>query len=162
MRAVLQRVKQASVHVDGKLVSSIGPGILALIGVSQEDTPEQIDTLVRKMLTIRLWPEGALANGAASSGPETRLWRANVAEFGGEILCVSQFTLHAKLKGTRPDFHAAMGGEQARVFYDAILSKLQKEYIADKIQDGEFGAMMDVALINDGPVTIALDTLEKK
>ncbi|KOS13227.1 d-tyrosyl-trna deacylase [Malassezia pachydermatis] len=156
MRAVLQRVKQASVHVNGRLVSSIGPGILALVGVCQDDTPEQIETLVRRILGIRLWPDGtAITDGALHYTDEGKPWRMNVTELGGEVLCVSQFTLYARMKGTKPDFHLAMGGTTAQPFYEDFLAKMRSSYASDKVFDGEFGAMMDVSLINDGPVTIS-------
>ncbi|SHO76481.1 Similar to S.cerevisiae protein DTD1 (D-Tyr-tRNA(Tyr) deacylase) [Malassezia sympodialis ATCC 42132] len=163
MRAVLQRVKQASVHVDGKLVSSIGPGILALVGITHEDAPEQVDTIVKRILTTKLWPEGATIGGDCVIAPqESRSWRTSVTELGAEILCVSQFTLYAKMKGTKPDFHLAMGGDKAQSCYNDFLAKLRDVYVADKIKDGQFGAMMDVSLVNDGPVTIIIDTSEKK
>ena len=91
------------------------------------------------------------------------LARSNVMELGGDVLCVSQFTLHARTsKGTRPDFHLAMAGDQARPFYDAFLEKMRAAYAPHRIHNGAFGAMMDVSLINDGPVTITMDTFEKK
>ncbi|WFD25109.1 D-tyrosyl-tRNA(Tyr) deacylase [Malassezia nana] len=155
MRVVLQRVKQASVHVDGQLVSSIGPGILALVGITHDDTPEQMDTLVKRILTTKLWPEGAICQGTAvAAAPEARPWRTSVTELGGEVLC-----------GTKPDFHMAMGGEQAQPFYQAFLDKLRSAYAAEKIQDGQFGAMMDVSLVNDVGFmrsSSAIDTAEKR
>ncbi|WFD21420.1 D-tyrosyl-tRNA(Tyr) deacylase [Malassezia equina] len=152
MRAVLQRVKQASVH-----------GILALVGVTHEDGLEQADALVKRILTTKLWPEGATMEGnAVVAAPESRSWRASVMELGADILCVSQFTLYAKMKGTKPDFHMAMGGDKAQPLYHAFLAKLRDAYAPDKIKDGQFGAMMDVSLVNDGPVTITIDTAEKK
>jgi len=129
--------------VDGQLVSSIGPGILALVGVTHDDAVEQADTLVKRILTTKLWPEGATIekNGVVAS-PEARSWRSSVTELGGEVLCgtfapitaVSQFTLYAKMKGTKPDFHSAMGGDKAQPFYNDFLDKLRDAYAADKIK----------------------------
>ncbi|GAK64050.1 D-tyrosyl-tRNA deacylase [Moesziomyces antarcticus] len=200
MRAVLQRVKGATVHVDGKLVSKIGPGIVALIGISTEDTAAEIVPLANKILSTKLWNENQEASqitvppqyepkasgstsanestetAAAATNGETeeakarseqvwggKPWKRSVVELGGEVLCVSQFTLFARtVKGTKPDFHRAMGGNDARVIYEALLKKLGDSYAHDRIKDGAFGEMMDVSLTNDGPVTILLDTTEKK
>lgn len=144
MRAVLQRVKQASVHgvsyvltaVQGKQVSSIGPGILALIGICQDDTPEHMDILTKKILQLKLWPEGAkLENGVVNADENARAWKTSVMELGGDVLCVSQFTLHARTsKGTRPDFHLAMGGGDAKPFYDMFLNQMRAAYAPEKIQ----------------------------
>lgn len=199
MRAVLQRVKGATVHVDGKLVSKIGPGIVALIGISTEDTAAEIAPLCNKILNTKLWnegqnaadivipaqyePEASTASAVPSSNPGAaadeggaeqtnaraeqvwggKPWKRSVVELGGEILCVSQFTLFARtVKGTKPDFHRAMGGDSAKVIYQALLTRLGDSYAKDRIKDGAFGEMMDVSLTNDGPVTILLDTTEKK
>lgn len=207
MRAVLQRVKGATVHVDGKLVSKIGPGIVALIGISTEDTAAEIVPLANKILNTKLWNENQQAgqitipsqyepepeplfstsasdpngsvpppvtapvNGESSGEGNARAeqvwggkpWKRSVVELGGEVLCVSQFTLFARtVKGTKPDFHRAMGGDSARVIYEALLHKLGDSYSHERIKDGAFGEMMDVSLTNDGPVTILLDTAEKK
>ncbi|KAJ1020058.1 hypothetical protein NDA16_004338 [Ustilago loliicola] len=200
MRAVLQRVKGATVHVDSKLVSKIGPGIVALIGISTEDTAAEIVPLANKILDTKLWNENQEAgqitvpsqyepeHSAPAPAPASNVeataaagdaegeakarseqvwggkpWKRSVVELGGEVLCVSQFTLFARtVKGTKPDFHRAMGGDSARVIYEALLKKLGDSYAADKIKDGAFGEMMDVSLTNDGPVTILLDTTEKK
>lgn len=187
MRAVLQRVKGATVHVDGKLVSKIGPGIVALIGISTEDTAAEIIPLANKILNTKLWndnqeahqirippqyepePETASAPSSATAaaavgeaeaeGEKARAeqvwggkpWKRSVVELGGEVLCVSQFTLFARtVKGTKPDFHRAMGGGDARVIYEALLKKLGDSYKAERIKDGAFGEMMDVSLTNDG------------
>ncbi|CDR98600.1 related to DTD1-D-Tyr-tRNA(Tyr) deacylase activity [Sporisorium scitamineum] len=200
MRAVLQRVKGATVHVDGKLVSKIGPGVVALIGISIEDTAAEIIPLANKILNTKLWnenqqagqivvppqykpeassttttnepstTEAAPSTGGAEGGSARaeqvwggKPWKRSVVELGGEVLCVSQFTLFARtVKGTKPDFHRAMGGNDARVIYEALLKKLGDSYSHDRIKDGAFGEMMDVSLTNDGPVTILLDTTEKK
>uniref|UniRef100_V5EUM9 D-aminoacyl-tRNA deacylase n=1 Tax=Kalmanozyma brasiliensis (strain GHG001) TaxID=1365824 RepID=V5EUM9_KALBG len=192
MRAVLQRVKGATVHVDGKLVSKIGPGIVALIGISTEDTAAEIIPLANKILNTKLWNDNQEANqitvppqyepeASSSTNSDTpaavptangeeggnaraeqvwggKPWKRSVVELGGEVLCVSQFTLFARtVKGTKPDFHRAMGGGDARVIYEALLKKLGDSYSSRRIKDGAFGEMMDVSLTND-----VLDTAEKK
>nr|CAH8839698.1 unnamed protein product [Trichobilharzia regenti] len=148
MRAVIQRVKQASVSVNNSIVSQIGHGILVLIGLSRRDTETDIEYIVRKILNIRLFP----------SPDGTRRWDKSVKDLNLEILCVSQFTLYSELKGNKLDFHCAMDPKLSKDMYSQIVSQLKKNYIEDKIQDGVFGAMMDVSLINDGPVTITLDS----
>ncbi|PWN96824.1 D-tyrosyl-tRNA deacylase [Tilletiopsis washingtonensis] len=151
MRAVLQRVKSAAVHVDGACVSQIGPGLLVLLGISVDDTAAEIEPLCRKLLGTRLWDEGE------------RAWRVALPQLGGELLLVSQFTLHARLsKGTKPDFHRSMNGGPARELYDETLARLRAMYVPERIKEGAFGAMMDVSLVNDGPVTLIIDTADKK
>eukprot|EP00891_Asterochloris_glomerata_P005221 jgi/Astpho2/5221/fgenesh1_pm.00074_%23_12_t len=147
MRAVLQRVKSASVTVDGSVVSSIGPGLVALIGIHQEDTEKDADYLVQRLLNVKLWP-----------GEDNKGWKSSVQQKGFGLLCVSQFTLHNSSRGNRPDFHTAMPGNQAKNFYAQFLDQLKAAYVPEKVHDGVFAAMMDVALVNDGPVTIVLDS----
>ncbi|KAF9891752.1 D-tyrosyl-tRNA(Tyr) deacylase [Aspergillus nanangensis] len=148
MKAVLQRVKSASVTVDGQLISSIGKGILVLAGVGRDDTEKDADTLVGRVLKARLWPE---ENGGQ--------WKKNVQDIEGEVLCVSQFTLYAHLKkGNKPDFHEAADVETARRLYDYFFQRLRAAYNADRVQNGVFQAMMEVELKNDGPVTIEINT----
>lgn len=129
-----------------------------------------MQVLVKKMLGTRLWPDGTRIEDGRLSQPDegARPWCANVTELGGEILCgtwhahaVSQFTLYAKTaKGTKPDFHRAMGGETSKQFYEAFLTRLGEQYTPERIKgtrkthtDGRFGAMMDVSLVNDGMYT---------
>eukprot|EP00884_Botryococcus_braunii_P019168 jgi/Botrbrau1/5935/Bobra.0366s0109.1 len=148
MRAVMQRVRSASVEVDGKIVSSIGPGLLCLVGIRAEDTEKDAEFIARKILNARLFvnPE----NG--------RAWDTNVVQLGYEILLVSQFTLYGFLKGNKPDFHVAMPPQQAREFYQKFVERVGRDYRADRVQDGIFGAMMGVSLLNDGPVTLCIDS----
>ncbi|KXS20034.1 D-tyrosyl-tRNA deacylase [Gonapodya prolifera JEL478] len=148
MRLVLQRVSRASVTVDGETVSSIGRGICVLVGIAQDDQEKaDADVLAKKLLDIRMWPDGEKA------------WAKGVRDIGGEVLCVSQFTLHARLnKGTKPDFSRAMKTAQAREFYETFLAKLRSLYDPEKIKDGVFGAMMSVEIVNDGPVTLVIDS----
>ncbi|BGP12254.1 hypothetical protein JCM10213_000053 [Rhodosporidiobolus nylandii] len=151
MKAVLQRVTSASVTVNGEVVSRIGRGVLCLIGIGTQDTEWESQWLASKILAMKLFPE--------DKDGETWGWKNSVVDAGYEVLCVSQFTLQANLrKGAKPDFHGAMGSETSKVFYEAFLADLRQKYQADKIFDGKFGAMMDVQLVNDGPVTLILDS----
>jgi D-tyrosyl-tRNA(Tyr) deacylase len=154
MKAVIQRVCAASVTVSNELISSIQNGLCVLIGISRDDTEKDIEYIVKKILNIRLFE--AEATNEASSG-NTR-WSKSVVERDFEILCVSQFTLQSTLKGTKPDFHLAMGADQSMDFYQKFLTSLKKSYKEDKIKDGKFGAYMQVNIQNDGPVTILLDS----
>ncbi|KAL3424229.1 d-tyrosyl-trna deacylase [Phlyctema vagabunda] len=148
MKAILQRVLSASVTVDTKLVSSIGKGVLVFAAVAPGDTEKDVETLANKVLKMRLWDD--------ESGGR---WKHNVQDISGEVLCVSQFTLLASTKkGTKPDFHGAMGGDEARILYQLFVSKVQQGYKAEKVKDGVFQAMMEVALVNDGPVTLEITT----
>uniref|UniRef100_A0A0N5ANW7 D-aminoacyl-tRNA deacylase n=1 Tax=Syphacia muris TaxID=451379 RepID=A0A0N5ANW7_9BILA len=148
MRAVIQRVTKAAVYVENELISSIGPGICALIGIGSNDTPEDIDYIVRKLINLRLFPND-------SSG---KRWDRSVKDNGYEILCVSQFTLFGAPKGNKLDFHKSMGTPDAPIFYETFINTLRSSYIPDKIKDGKFGAYMKVEIENDGPVTILLDS----
>jgi len=147
MRLVVQRVKSASVTVDGSVVSSIGPGAMALVGIHENDTEKDLEYCAKKLLGCKLW--------ANDSGP----WRHGAKTKGLEILCVSQFTLYGKLtKKNQPDYKASMKSIPAKAMYENFLEMLKSQYEPEKIQDGVFGAMMDVALVNDGPVTIVIDS----
>ncbi|CAF0878605.1 unnamed protein product [Adineta steineri] len=152
MRAVIQRVLRASVRVGDDLISSIDRGLCVLIGIANDDEQTDIDYIVKKLLAIRLW----------SSIDGSKNWVRNVVESDYSLLCVSQFTLHATLKGTKPDFHLSMSGEQSKILYEKLLNQLKQSYKSDKIFDGQFGAMMNVNIENDGPVTIILDSRSKK
>ncbi|CDO56271.1 similar to Saccharomyces cerevisiae YDL219W DTD1 D-Tyr-tRNA(Tyr) deacylase [Geotrichum candidum] len=155
MRAIIQRVKSASVTVDGKIVSMIDQGLLVLVGVGQKDTEEDCEKIASRILRLKLW--------ASEDGNSQ--WKRNVTDIKGKVLCVSQFTLFANTKkGAKPDFHSAAKGEAAKSLYDIVLEKVSKGMPNGKedIGDGVFGAMMDVALVNDGPVTITLDTEKKE
>ncbi|KAI8583055.1 hypothetical protein K450DRAFT_268583 [Umbelopsis ramanniana AG] len=147
MRAVLQRVARASVSVDEQVVSSIGKGICVLVGISVDDNESDIDYMVRKLLTLRVFDEGGV------------MWKKSVQDMDLELLCVSQFTLFAKTtKGSKPDFHSSMKTADANEMYKKFLDKLGAAYKPEKIKDGVFGAMMMVEILNDGPVTIELDS----
>ncbi|XP_074628362.1 D-aminoacyl-tRNA deacylase-like isoform X1 [Acropora palmata] len=150
MRAVVQRVTTASVSVDGEVISSIGKGLCVLLGISKNDTPKEIDYMVKKILNLRVFDD------------DGSRWKKSVVDKNFEILCVSQFTLQAVLKGTKPDFHLAMGGDQSESFYQDFLQNLRSAYKEDAIKDGKFGAYMQVHIQNDGPVTISLETPHSK
>ncbi|EOA88014.1 uncharacterized protein SETTUDRAFT_168807 [Exserohilum turcica Et28A] len=151
MRTVLQRVKSASVTVDGQLISSIGKGLLVLAAVSKDDTEKDVEAMAAKVLKAKLWDD-------ESKDPPGR-WKCAVTDIQGEVLCVSQFTLLASMKkGNKPDFHQSANGDQARTLYQAFFNKVGALYKTEKVKDGLFAAMMDVALVNDGPVTIHIDT----
>jgi D-tyrosyl-tRNA(Tyr) deacylase len=140
MRALVQRVSSASVSVGGETVSAIGPGLLVLLGVRRGDGPEQADQLVRKLLALRIFEDG-----------EGRMNRS-VHDVDGELLCVSQFTLYGDArKGNRPSFVDAAPGEQAEPLYERV-----REGLGAK--GGRFGARMAVELVNDGPVTLLVET----
>ncbi|KAL8306074.1 hypothetical protein RB597_003309 [Gaeumannomyces tritici] len=146
MKVILQRVLSASVTVDKKIVSSIGKGILVFAAVAPGDTEKECETMAAKVLKIRLWDD--------DSGGR---WKHSVKDIKAEVLCVSQFTLLASTKkGSKPDFHGAMGGEDAKRLYHHFLQKVKDGYEADKVKDGVFQAMMEVALVNDGPVSFPL------
>ncbi|KAF5847466.1 hypothetical protein GGP41_000234 [Bipolaris sorokiniana] len=162
MRTVLQRVKSASVTVDGQLISSIGKGLLVLAAVSKDDTEKDVEAMAAKILKARLWddeskdPPGRPISAHGSNPSE---WKCSVSDIQGEVLCVSQFTLLASLKkGKSPDFHLSANGDKARTLYQAFFNKVKALYEPEKVKDGLFAAMMDVALVNDGPVTIQIDT----
>lgn len=149
MRAVVQRVKSASVEVDGEVISRIGPGLLCLIGCGVGDTERDAEFICRKILSMRIWPDEG----------KSRAWDLNVKQKEYEVLCVSQFTLYGRLQKTKPDFSKAMLAQQARDFYQQFLERLRREYgLPERIKDGMFGAMMSVSLVNDGPVTFTLDS----
>lgn len=147
MRAVVQRVSQASVTVKGGLVASINGGLLVLVGITHSDTAEQVSWMADKILSLRVFADD-----------EGRMNRS-VADIGGGVILVSQFTLYGNLaNGTRPSFIDAAPGERARPLFDMLVQVCtQRAAGRVAIQQGVFGAMMDVALVNDGPVTIILE-----
>ena len=150
MKAVIQRVLSASVSIDGTVRSAIGPGLLVLLGVGHEDTQEDLDWLVRKIAGLRIFDD------------EAGVMNRSVVEIGGEALVVSQFTLMASTKkGNRPSYIGAAGHEKAIPLYEAFCRALS-EAIGKPVGTGEFGAYMQVSLVNDGPVTICIDTKHKE
>ena len=146
MRAVIQRVSQASVTIAGQVRSGIGCGLLVLVAVEDADTPEDIEWLAGKIVRLRIFADDA------------GLMNRSVQDVGGEILVVSQFTLFASTKkGNRPSYLRSARPEVAIPKYEAFVARLAAE-LGRPIHTGEFGADMEVALVNDGPVTITVDT----
>lgn len=148
MRLVIQKVKQAAVHVDGSLVGEIGHGLLLYVGFTHEDQDQDLDYGIRKLLNLRIFED------------EQGKMNLSLLDVGGQILSVSQFTLYGDIKkGNRPSFTQAAKPEMARQLYDRFNQKLADQGM--EVQTGEFGAMMEVSSINDGPVTIWLDSHQK-
>ncbi len=145
MRVVLQRVKRASVAVEAETVSEIGPGLLLLVGVAQADGEVEADWLAEKIAGLRIM------------GDDGGKMNRSVKDVGGAVLAVSQFTLLADTrKGKRPGFVGAARPEEAKRLFDYFCKKLREAGV-DRLETGRFGAMMEVALVNDGPVTIVLE-----
>lgn len=150
MRAVIQRVKYAKVEVGGNTVGEIGNGLLVLAGIVNEDNDEDIEYLAKKIVNLRIFDD------------ENHVMNKSVLECGGEILCVSQFTLHALTKkGNRPSYIMAAKSETAYPLYVALCRKLDF-YSQKETKKGIFGADMQVSLLNDGPVTIIIDSKNKE
>ncbi len=150
MRAVIQRVSAASVTIGGAVKSSIGPGLLILLGIGHEDGREDLDWLVKKIAGLRIFDD------------EAGVMNRSVTDIGGEALVVSQFTLMASTKkGNRPSYIGAAGHELAVPLYEQFCTALSAA-VGRPVGTGEFGADMQVALVNDGPVTICIDTKNKE
>lgn len=150
MRAVIQRVSRASVTIDGATKSSIGLGFLILLGVCDEDTQEDVDWLARKVSALRVFDD------------DNHVMNRSILDIGGEALVVSQFTLYASYKkGNRPSWFRAGSHEVSIPLYE-LFCKTLGEMIGKPVETGEFGADMKVELINDGPVTICMDTKNKE
>lgn len=145
MRIIAQRVLEASVTVEGKVVGKIGKGLLILVGFNKGDDKDIIEHMVSKTINMRLWES------------EGKSWAASVKDIDGEILVVSQFTLYAKFKGNKPDFHNALVANDAKAMYDSYVAQLRNKFGEHKVQTGIFQAMMVVSCANDGPVTIYYD-----
>jgi D-tyrosyl-tRNA(Tyr) deacylase len=149
MRAVIQRVSRASVFVDHREVASIGSGLLLLLGVGREDGAEDVEWLANKVSRLRIWED------------EEGLMNRSIGDVSGSVLVVSQFTLWGNLKkGSRPSYNRAAAPEAARAFYEDFARRLS-ELLGKPVPTGCFGADMKVDLINDGPVTLILDTLQR-
>ena len=145
MKFVIQRVQHASVTVDNEVIGKIGKGFLVLIGVSEEDNTEIADKMVKKLCGLRIFED---ENG------KTNL---SLADVGGELLLISQFTLYANCKkGNRPSFIEAGSPDHANALYEYIIEKCKER--VDVVEQGEFGAEMKVELLNDGPFTVILDS----
>jgi D-tyrosyl-tRNA(Tyr) deacylase len=150
MRTVVQRVSQASIVIDGIEKSRIGWGFLILLGIEQEDTAEDIEWLCKKISSLRIFSD------------EAGLMNLSIQEIEGEMLVVSQFTLHASTKkGNRPSFIRAARPEMAIPMYEKLVEMLRQES-GRPVRTGEFGADMKVSLLNDGPVTILMDSKNRE
>ena len=150
MKAVIQRVSRASVKVDGKISGEIGEGLLVLLGIEDADTDEDIQWLSNKIVSLRIFND------------ENGVMNKSVMDVDGNILLVSQFTLHASTKkGNRPSYIKASKSEIAVPLYEKMIAQLESD-LSKKIQTGIFGADMKVALLNDGPVTIIIDTKNRE
>ncbi|KUK14688.1 MAG: D-tyrosyl-tRNA(Tyr) deacylase [Synergistetes bacterium] len=149
MRTLVQRVKEGAVLIDGREVGKIGKGVVVLLGVGQGDTMEDLDYLVDKVVNLRIFSD------------EEGKMNLSLIDVGGEALVVSQFTLYADCrKGRRPSFTDAAPPEKGKEMYEAFVNKLREKGI--KVETGEFGAMMLVKIYNDGPVTIMLDSEDRR
>lgn len=149
---MLQRCLSASVTVDANVVSSIGKGVLVLAAIGPNDTQKTVESMASKVLKMKLWPDESESQ-----------WKKNVQDIQGEVLCVSQFTLYASTrKGNKPDFHGAAKPEVAKELYAHFVSTIQRSYQPARVKDGVFQAMMEVALVNDGPVTLQMDSEDPK
>lgn len=149
MKAVIQRVSKASVTINSKIHSQIGPGLLVLLGIEDADATEDIEWLSSKIVNLRIFND------------ENDVMNVSVKDINGEILLVSQFTLHASTKkGNRPSYIKASKPEIAIPLYEKMIKQLSAD-LDKPVQTGEFGADMKVELLNDGPVTIGMDTKNK-
>ena len=150
MRAVIQRASEASVTIGGQVRGSIGLGFVVLLGIEDTDTAGDIEWLCGKIARLRVFNDD---NG---------LMNCSLADFGGDVLLISQFTLHASTrKGNRPSFTRAARPEVAIPLYEQFIATLERE-LGQAVQTGEFGADMKVSLINDGPVTLTIDTKNRE
>jgi D-tyrosyl-tRNA(Tyr) deacylase len=150
MRAVIQRVKKASVSINDNVKSEIGSGLLVFVGIEESDNLTDVEWLGNKIVQLRIFNDN---NGVMN---------LSVMETGGNIMVISQFTLHAKTKkGNRPSYIKAAPSEIAIPLYEKFVSRLS-ELLGKPVGTGEFGAMMDINLVNDGPVTIIIDTKSKE
>ena len=150
MKIVIQRVSEASVTIDSKIVAQINQGLLVLVGIEEADTIEDTNWLVSKIVNLRIFPD------------ENEVMNLSVKDIDGEIIVVSQFTLHAATKkGNRPSYIKAAKPDIAIPMYEKFLQQLDVE-LGKKIQTGKFGADMKVALVNDGPVTITIDSKNRE
>jgi D-tyrosyl-tRNA(Tyr) deacylase len=150
MKALIQRVSSCSVTIDNKVVANIQKGLLVLVGFEDADNNEELNWLTSKIANLRIF------------GDENDVMNLSLKEVGGDMITVSQFTLHANTKkGNRPSYIKAAKAEVAIPLYEAFITQMETE-LGTKVQTGKFGADMKVALLNDGPVTIIIDTKNKE
>ena len=149
MKLIIQRATEGSVLVEGQTVGSIGKGMVVLVGIHRDDKEEDLDKMVDQLLHIQLWP--------GDDGEYSK----SIIDINGGILLVSQFTLHARPNGRRPDFSHSMGPTTAGPMFDSFVSKVKANYKPELVQTGVFQAYMEVHIQNDGPVTITLNSFDK-
>lgn len=150
MRLLIQRVSEASVTIDGRCHSQIKKGLLVLVGIEEADTQEDIDWLVGKLIRLRIFDD------------EAGVMNLDVLQVGGDVMVVSQFTLHASTKkGNRPSYFRAAGEAISRPMYEKFVQAVEQA-LGKRVATGEFGADMKVALVNDGPVTIWIDSRNRE
>ena len=150
MKAVIQRVSQSSVTIEGKIVASIQKGVLVLVGIEEADSKEDIEWLSSKIVNLRIFED------------DNKVMNLSLKDVNGEMIVVSQFTLHASTKkGNRPSYIKAAKPEVAIPLYENFIKQIEID-LENKVQTGQFGADMKVSLINDGPVTILIDTKLKE
>lgn len=161
MRVVLQRVSRAEVRIDGRVSGSIGRGYLLLVGITADDDTESLRWMADKILSLRLFPDDDIAaqdgtgTGAGSVKPSS--FSRDLTEIDGEVLVVSQFTLYGDTaRGRRPSFSRAAAPARALPLYESFV-EMMRERAPSRVETGEFGAMMEVDLVNDGPVTLILE-----
>lgn len=152
MRAVIQRVLNASVQSENQICGSIDKGISVLVGIANDDCDDDMLYVIQKLLTLRLW----------SDSETEKMWQKNVVDIQGGILLISQFTLMHQLKGTKPDFHHAMPPIQAKNIFEKLCTTMRGKYISEKIQSGNFQHYMKITQTMDGPVTIILDSKNRR
>lgn len=155
MRVIIQRVKSSQVAVDGQIVGKIRRGLNLLVGITSTDTEAELSWIAGKCLQLRLFPEEE-TGGNSEARVEGDRWQKSVQEIGGELLVISQFTLYGDCrKGRRPSFDRSATPELARDLYESFVTKLRQSGL--RIETGQFGAMMQVSIENDGPVTLLLE-----
>jgi D-tyrosyl-tRNA(Tyr) deacylase len=156
MRVIIQRVKSSQVTVNGEIVGKIGQGLNLLVGIADTDTEAELDWMVRKCLDLRLFPGDDIKSDRAQRSAKGDRWEKSVQEIGGELLVVSQFTLYGDCrKGRRPSFSRSSAPEVAQKLYEQFVEKLRQSGL--RVETGQFGAMMQVSIENDGPVTLLLE-----
>ncbi|OQR84059.1 D-Tyr-tRNA(Tyr) deacylase [Achlya hypogyna] len=154
MKLVIQRVTSGGVKVDGQTVGSISKGVVCLVGIGRDDTEEDAEWCCRRILNARLWPSA-----------EGKPWMTSVLQNNFQVLMVSQFTLHGYMNGNKPDFHLSsrLSPEPAKELFDNLVAKVRKAHTApEQVQEGVFGAYMEVDIAGDGPVTMNLDSKARK
>ncbi|ORC85174.1 D-tyrosyl-tRNA deacylase [Trypanosoma theileri] len=152
MKAVAQRTISGSVRVGDEVVGEVNRGIAVLVGIHRDDTADNMNYIARKLLGLRLWP----------SEDSQKTWDRNIKQIDGGVLLISQFTLMHVLKGNKPDFHLAMDPDGALKMFNSLRDTLRSDLLLERVASGQFQSYMNINLINDGPVTIILDSRNKQ